>query len=281
MNFNGISKTIKKIIPTLQLPCSVLKFQKNNSFSTLKDDGQEIVLFKTLVSQWWDPMGPLKPLHSMNKLRIPLIRDGLINTGLASPNHIKTSKPLKGLKLLDVGCGGGILSEPLARLGATVTGLDANDLAIQEARKHASESSLDISYLADPLEKHLTTHSNHYDGVIASEVIEHVTDKSSFVNLLAKGVKSGGSLFITTLNRTFLCELLCIYVAENILNLMPKGTHDINKFIKPHELQSLLEKNGCKVEILHGMHYNFITNRWSWSTDNTMSYAMQATKGRL
>ncbi|KAH1001473.1 hypothetical protein HUJ04_005490 [Dendroctonus ponderosae] len=248
-------------------------------FSTVGTiDSEEVENFQKLAAEWWNPCGPLKPLHSMNKLRIPLVRDGLINEGCIAIVHVRTSTPLKGMSVLDVGCGGGILSEPLARLGAVVTGLDATSNALDVARKHAKDNNLAINYMCSSVEEFSQNNIGKFDAVVASEVVEHVTEKASFIAACSKCLKPSGSIFITTLNDTFLAHFLGVWMAENMLSLVPRGTHQSEKFVKPHQLQRILEDNGLRTKLMHGMIYNFVTNNWSWSSNRSINYAMHAVK---
>nr|CAH7713947.1 unnamed protein product [Callosobruchus chinensis] len=220
----------------------------------------------------------MKALHSMNKLRVPFIRDGLVNSGQIAHNKIKTPVPLEGLSVLDVGCGGGILSEPLARLGCNVTGLDANTNLIELAKQHAEKKDLKINYVASSIEEHSSQQLGIYDAVVASEIIEHVTQKSEFVDACVKCLKPNGSIFITTLSKTNLAYFAGILISENLLNLLPKGTHQFEKFIEPGRLQKLLEDCNCRTELIHGMYYNIFRNSWHWCPDTSINYVLQAVK---
>lgn len=207
-------------------------------------DKKEVEFHSNLSEVWWDVTGRMKALHSMNPLRVQLIRDGLANAGLKEANP---STPLDGIKILDVGCGGGILSEPLARIGATVTGLDASTQLISTAKEHASldkNISGRLSYVASTIEDHTSSNQATYDVVVASEIIEHITDQEFFLKSCTNVVKPGGSIFITTPGKTASSWLVAILMAEYVLRIIPQGTHDWNKFISPEETQRLLEK--CK-----------------------------------
>lgn len=241
-------------------------------------DNLEIENFEKLASEWWNEYGPTKGLHSMNKLRVPFIRDGLINEGVVSKNAINTPAPLKGLSVLDVGCGGGILSESLARLGAQVTGIDANSSLIDVAKKHSKDNSLQIDYIYTSIEEHSKMNAGKYDAVTASEIIEHVTEKENFISSCSACLKVTGSVFITTLNKTFLANLLGVYLVENMLDLVPKGTHQFEKFIEPHKLQRLLEDYNMRTKLIHGMFYNIVTNQWHWCSNTSINYCLHAVK---
>nr|XP_023021917.1 ubiquinone biosynthesis O-methyltransferase, mitochondrial isoform X1 [Leptinotarsa decemlineata]XP_023021918.1 ubiquinone biosynthesis O-methyltransferase, mitochondrial isoform X1 [Leptinotarsa decemlineata] len=241
-------------------------------------DQQEVQQFQKFVEGWWDEFGPMKALHSMNKLRVPLIRDGLVNSGLVQKKRIDSPLPLEGLSILDIGCGGGILSEPLARLGGIITGIDANLEIVTVARSHADLNHLDINYVTSSIEDHALGNAEKYDAVVASEIIEHVSQKSAFIEACAKCLKPNGSIFVTTLSKTRLADFVAVFLAEDVARLVPKGTHQYEKFIKPHELQRLLEDNNCRTELVHGMFYNVVTNTWHWCSNTSVNFALQATK---
>jgi len=260
---------------------SVLKMlsTSHNMYSTVDPD--EMARFKKLSSIWWNEMGGMKPLHSMNKLRVPLVRDGLIHTGLVKKELINSPKPLKDMNILEVGCGGGILTEALARLGGNMTGIDASPELIEQANHHAKldpSLSNNLTYSLVTVEDHATANHEKYDAVIASEVLEHVNEKQVFVTACVKCLKPGGSIFITTLNKTMASWIGGIVFAENILNIVPRGTHEWDKFIAPHQTQKMLEDNNCRTRVLHGMCYNFLTNKWMWISNTSVNYALHAVK---
>ncbi|XP_053604759.1 ubiquinone biosynthesis O-methyltransferase-like isoform X2 [Plodia interpunctella] len=233
--------------------------------------------FTSEVKEWWEPNGPLKALHAMNLIRVPFIRDGLLRT----PASERTDLPLRNKKILDVGCGGGILSESLAKIGAEVTGIDANNHLIELAKCHAeSNNKLQIkpTYSHSIIEDHSAKFPNHYDGVVASEVIEHVNNKELFVKSCVAALKPGGKIFFTTPNRTRFTQVFGIWVAEYVLNLLPRGTHEYNMMITPSELTFLLERNNCQVEITVGMMYNFINNTFNFVSSQHLLFALQAVK---
>ncbi|KAK9880490.1 hypothetical protein WA026_011731 [Henosepilachna vigintioctopunctata] len=218
----------------------IFAYLSRRSFATT--DQSEVQFFNKFSSEWWDETGPLKPLHSFNKLRIPFIREGLIQNGSIDKNYINTSTILTGLKIIDVGCGGGILSEPLAKLGAKVTGLDMTDEALKVAKHHAKINNVhNVAYLKSSIEDYAIENEEKYDAVVASEVIEHVENKEEFIQACVKCIKPGGAIFITTISKTLVAEIFAIGVAEYI-GVVPKGTHEIDKFIQPHDLQRILEK---------------------------------------
>ncbi|XP_053687959.1 ubiquinone biosynthesis O-methyltransferase, mitochondrial [Sabethes cyaneus] len=245
-------------------------------------DQQEVDRLGQLAADWWDPTGPIKALHSMNALRVPLIRDGLIATGLVPKEQIKSPQVLKGLTILEVGCGGGILTEALARIHANVVGIDPGEQVIQVAQNHAQSMDSKISdrirYLVETVEEHSQNNIGIYDAIVASEVLEHVNDKVSFIEHCAMALKPGGSIFVTTLNKTTASWLAGIVVAEHVLELVPKNTHDWEKFISPLELKRILNTFNCSTVLEHGMAYEFWRNHWSWCSRTDVNYAMQAVK---
>ncbi|KAJ8983395.1 hypothetical protein NQ317_010488 [Molorchus minor] len=241
-------------------------------------DNEEIQHFEKFICEWWNEFGPMKPLHSMNKLRIPFIRDGLINAGALNHDDINNPKILKNVSILDVGCGGGILSEPLARLGSNVTGIDASTNLVHLAQVHAKRNSLEINYLATSIEEHSSKNVEKYDAVVASEVLEHVVEKEKFLEACAKCLKPMGSIFITSISKTLLANFAVIFLAENTFQQLPKGTHQFEKFIEPSELQKMLEDQNCRTKLVHGIVYNVFTNNWHWCRDTSVNFAIQAVK---
>ncbi|XP_043236351.1 ubiquinone biosynthesis O-methyltransferase, mitochondrial-like isoform X3 [Amphibalanus amphitrite] len=247
--------------------------------STVNPD--EVAKFSRLAALWWDETGEVRPLHAMNELRVPLVRDGLVGTGAVPPPLRRSARPLAGLRVADVGCGGGLLSEPLARLGAHVTGIDAAEENIQVAALHATEDRRLRSpglrppqYLCCTVEELAQEQPRAFDAVVASEVLEHVDNQPLFLDMCCQLLRPGGSLFLTTLNRSQCSWLAAILAAEYVLRILPVGTHDWNKFIPPAELHSLLAANGMSLRLQHGMRYNPVSSRWSWTSDCSVSYAM-------
>ncbi|XP_050403439.1 ubiquinone biosynthesis O-methyltransferase, mitochondrial [Patella vulgata] len=247
-------------------------------------DEEEIKRFSALAQLWWDEEGEFSALHTMNELRVPLIVNALIEqkqkTSAEKSHQFKAHhSPLKGFKILDVGSGGGILSEPLARLGAFVIGVDASVENIKTAQAHVIRNehvASNIKYICATVEDLIESEERSFDCVIASEVVEHVLDTSMFIKACCKLVKPGGSMFLTTLNRTNLSYVLGVVAAERLLRLVEPGTHDWNKFISPQDLQYLLDQNGFSTRLVHGMMYNPITKRWSWTENTSINYAIHA-----
>ncbi|XP_071439761.1 ubiquinone biosynthesis O-methyltransferase, mitochondrial isoform X2 [Hetaerina americana] len=216
-------------------------------------------------------------LHSLNKLRIPLVRDGLVNSGRIDMKKAFSGRPLEGIKILDVGCGGGIMSEPLARLGAEVVGLDASQESIAIAKLHAEKMVNGPKYVCETIEDHSDRHFQDYDAVVLSEVIEHIKNKDSCLQLCTGMLQPGGSIFITTFNRTWL-SWMGIMASEYVLQIVPPNTHNHEKFISPQDLQIMLRKYGCSARLVHGMIYNFLCNKWSWSHYTNVNFALHAVK---
>ncbi|XP_021923040.1 ubiquinone biosynthesis O-methyltransferase, mitochondrial isoform X2 [Zootermopsis nevadensis] len=244
-------------------------------------DEADIKHHSEMASKWWDDRGVTRGLHALNKLRIPFVRDGLLNVGQINLAKWQSPQPLHGMKILEVGCGGGILTEPLARIGANVTGIDASQNMIDTASSHVCQDpniSNSIIYTCRTIEEHAKEHKDCYDAVVATEVLEHVIHKDLFLDACISTLKPGGSIFITTLNRTILMWAIGIFLAEYVLKVVPQGTHDLNKCITPLEVQALLEKYGCTTKLIHGMRYNFLSNEWHWSSDTSINYAIHAVR---
>ena len=228
--------------------------------------------------KWWDTNGEMRPLHALNPLRVQFVRDGLANTGVVAENPYL---PLEGVKILDVGCGGGLLTEPLARIGANVTGIDVSPELIMTAQEHAKlDATVErkLNYVRTSVEDFVQDNKETYNAVVASEVIEHVEEKDLFLKCCVEVLKPGGSIFLTTMNKTLPSWLGGIIAAEHVLKLVPTGTHDWNKFISPTEIQRLLETCGCKTYLIHGMFYNPLKNEWSWAASTAINYALHAVK---
>ncbi|CAG6016010.1 unnamed protein product [Menidia menidia] len=246
-------------------------------------DPAEVRRFHSLAGKWWDEQGEFGALHAMNDLRVPFVRDNLLNVHRA--HH--PGKPLAGLRILDVGCGGGLLTEPLGRLGASVLGVDPVEDSIATARLHSSHDpdlADHVAYRACTLEQLAAEGEQEehggaqFDAVVASEVVEHLADLEMFALSCQNVLKPGGSLFITTINKTNLSYALAIVAAEKLLRIVPNGTHDWEKFISPVELERLLESNGFSVQSVQGMLYNPLSGAWSWTNSTSINYALHAVK---
>jgi len=250
--------------------------QKKETFSQ-----EEIAKFRAMAAQWWDTKaGPVRPLHSMNKLRVPFIRGGLLETGHSGPQKAGP-KPLDGVKILDVGCGGGILCEPLARMGAKVTGVDVTSEAVDAACRHAIQSGIPpstLQYCCEPIEKHVLANARGYDAVVASEVLEHVESLPEFLDHLCGCLRVGGCLFLTSINRTPTAFFLTIVGAEYIAGVVPKGTHSYTKFVDVDELIDLLAERQMETKKLHGMEYSVFKDEWAWNDSVSVNFALMAVK---
>jgi 2-polyprenyl-6-hydroxyphenyl methylase / 3-demethylubiquinone-9 3-methyltransferase len=237
-------------------------------------DADEVARFSRVAGQWWDARGPMAALHKLNPVRLRYIRDRSAAHFDRDPTRLDS---LSGLRILDIGCGGGVLSEPLARLGASVTGIDPADNNIAVARHHAKQSGLTIDYRSTTAEA-LAETGETFDVVLAMEVVEHVADFDLFIEVAATLVKPGGLMFAATLNRTMKSFALAIVGAEYILRWLPRGTHQWDKFISPEELEIALVRAGLRVSGETGVMYNLLADRWQLSTDMDVNYMLAAEK---
>ena len=238
-------------------------------------DQGEIDKFSAMADDWWDPAGKFKPLHQLNESRLKFIRQ---RSGRHFGRDDDRLDPFDGLSVLDVGCGGGLISEPMARLGGAVTGLDAAPANIEVARLHAAASGLTIDYRCATAEEEAEA-GRQYDLVLALEIIEHVADVGIFLSSLGQVVRPGGALFLSTLNRTAKAYLLAIVGAEYLLRWLPRGTHDWQRFVKPSELTRPLRQNGLKVGAMSGLVYNPLADRWHLDErDLDVNYILFAAK---
>ena len=227
----------------------------------------EIQKFSKLAEEWWDVEGKFKPLHRFNPIRIEHILE------LCSYNFgfdLKNNKPLKNLKILDIGCGGGLISEPMARLGAEVTGIDASSKNIEIAKIHSKKSNLNIKYLNCSPEK--MSDKNKFDIVLNLEVVEHVENLDLYLQSCSQLIKSGGLMFTATLNRTFTSYIKAIIGAEYVLRWLPIGTHDWNKFLKPEELEKKFFDHNVSTKEISGLNFNPFLNKWSKSQNLSVNY---------
>jgi len=236
-------------------------------------DAEELRRFERLASEWWDERGKLRALHAINPARLTFIVEQAKRWRL---DHGQNFRPLDGLNVIDIGCGGGILSEPLTRLGAKVTGIDPIEESVGVAKAHAQEMGLSVTYRAAAAED-LAREGSVFDVAVASEVVEHVADVSSFLKTCRSLSKPGGLLILSTLNRTAKAYGLAILAAERVLGLVPPGTHDWKKFIKPEELDAALEEAGFKRISLSGIVFNPLKGAWGLSeTDLSVNYMASA-----
>jgi 2-polyprenyl-6-hydroxyphenyl methylase/3-demethylubiquinone-9 3-methyltransferase len=238
-------------------------------------DPAEVARFDALGAQWWDEKGKMAPLHAMNPARLAFLRDALVRRFGRDPRALR---PLKGLSVLDIGCGGGLLSEPLARMGAKVTGIDPAPGNVDVARAHAAEAGLDIEYFPVTAEE-LLARGARFDAVVALEVVEHVADVGLFVRTAGALVAAGGALVLSTLNRTPKSFALAIVGAEYVLRWLPPGTHRWEKFITPDELEATLAGAGFAVSEKAGMVYDPLKSAFRLSSDMDVNYFMVAERG--
>jgi 2-polyprenyl-6-hydroxyphenyl methylase / 3-demethylubiquinone-9 3-methyltransferase len=236
-------------------------------------DPAEAVKFNRLAATWWDPKGSSAPLHAMNPARLGVIRDELCATYRRQANSIR---PLTGLSVLDLGCGGGLVSEPLARLGATVTAIDGAAEAIAVAQQHGIQSGLEIDYRCTTAEE-LERTGMRFDAVISLEVIEHVANVGLYLASIHALLKPGGVAILSTLNRTAQSWLTAIAGAEYVLRVLPRGTHDWKKFMTPEELSEKLRATGFKSTNVHGLSFDPIKGSWHSSNNMTVNYILSAT----
>jgi len=237
-------------------------------------DRDEVERFSRVARQWWDPCGPMAALHKFNPVRLGYIRDRAAAHFGRDPKRLDS---LGGLRVLDIGCGGGILSEPLARLGASVVGVDPSENNIAVAQQHAAQSALAIDYRNSTVEA-LAEAGESFDVVLAMEVVEHVTDVGLFIALAAETVRPGGLLIVATLNRTAKSFALAIVGAEYILRWLPRGTHQWDKFVTPNELEIAIAQAGLHMIGETGVIYNVFADRWQLSADMDVNYMMVAEK---
>ena len=232
----------------------------------------EVAKFTTMAEEWWDPKGKFKPIHKFNPVRLAYIREHVL-THFHRDGSVM--RPLEGLTILDVGCGGGLLCEPLARLGATVTGIDAAERNIKIATLHAAQSGVDVTYEATTSEA-LAAQGQKYDLVLNMEVVEHVDNVPLYMKSCADLVAPGGLMLTATLNRTARALAFAVIGAEYVLGWLPKGTHDWNKFLTPDEIKTLITRNGLVVTDQTGVVYHPLADDWRKSRDMAINYMVMA-----
>ena len=230
-------------------------------------DKEEIEKFSRLAKDWWNPNGKFKPLHILNPTRINFIKKKLINHFNIRPD---SDLPLKNISILDIGCGGGLLCEPLKRLGADITGMDASKNNIEIAKLHAKEMNLNINYIHSSPENFKS--KNKFDVILNMEIVEHVASVDLFIQNSSEIIKKNGIMFISTINRNLKSYLFAIIGAEYVLRWLPIGTHDWNKFIVPNELELITNKKNFKTDEIIGMKFNPLNNKWNTSSDLSVNY---------
>ena len=234
---------------------------------------EEIQKFSNLAQEWWDVNGKFKPLHMFNPIRIEYMLENIKKYFKLKKDKINI---LEGLKILDIGCGGGLISEPMARLGAEVTGIDASEKNINIAKIHSKENKLKINYINTSPEK--LSDYEKYDIVLNLEIVEHVEDVGLYIKSCQKLLKKNGLMFTATLNRSFTSYIKAIIGAEYILRWLPIGTHDWNKFLKPEELENYLSKENFSTLDIKGLTFNPLTGKWKKSKDLSVNYIICSTK---
>ena len=227
---------------------------------------KEIDKFSKMADEWWDPEGKFKPLHKFNPTRIKYLKENIVyNFKLKNK-----SKPLSGIKILDIGCGGGLLSEPMSRMGANVTGIDASDKNIKIAKLHSKKNKLKINYLCSSPEK--LKIEKKFDVILNMEIVEHVEDIDFFLKSCSKLLKKNGLMFVATINKTLKSYVFAIVGAEYVLRWLPIGTHEWEKFVKPEDLKKILMKYDLSLNKLEGMNFNIFKDEWSISKDLSVNY---------
>lgn len=236
-------------------------------------DPDEVAKFSAIAAQWWDPHGKFRPLHRFNPVRLGFIRETLEAHFALSPGQVK---PFSGLRLLDIGCGGGLVSEPMARLGAQVTGIDASEANIKTALTHSAEQGLRIDYRAGTAEGLLASGEEKFDVVLNLEVVEHVAEPTQFLKDTASLVKPGGIMIVATLNRTARALVTAVIGAEYILRWLPRGTHDWSKFLTPGEVSLPLRMAGLETDPPVGVAFSPLSGQWKLSADTGVNYMLAA-----
>ena len=234
---------------------------KNNTINK-----KEIEKFSKIAKEWWNPNGKFKPLHKFNPIRISYIKENIIKTFKLN----QKKSPLKNIKVLDIGCGGGLLAEPMCRLGAKVTAIEASEKNINVAKLHAKKNNLKINYICTSPEK--LKNDNKFDVILNMEIVEHVEDINFFLRSCSKILKKNGIMFVATLNKSLKSYIFAIVGAEYILRWLPIGTHEWEKFVNPDDLIKILKINNIKLDRIDGMKFNVITDKWNISQDKSVNY---------
>ncbi len=237
-------------------------------------DATEVAKFSAIADEWWDPTGKFAPLHKFNPVRLAFIRDVVADHFGRDPRSLV---PFDGLSLLDIGCGGGLLSEPMARLGFSVLGADASERNVKTASAHAAATGVPVTYRAATAET-LAEEGMAFDVVLNMEVVEHVADLSSYVGSCARLVKPGGLMFVATLNKTLKSLALAKVGAEYVLGWLPRGTHDWSRFVEPAKLRAMLEGNGLTIKKEQGVVFDPLSWSWKLSSDTDVNYMLVAAR---
>ncbi len=227
---------------------------------------KEIEKFSRIAEEWWNPEGKFKPLHKFNPVRISYIKNNIISSFKLK----NKKKPLKNIRILDIGCGGGLLSEPLSRMGASVVGIDASNKNIEVAKLHAKKSGLNINYICASPEN--MQNKTKFDVILNMEIVEHVEDLNLFLKTCSQLLKKDGLMFVATINKTLKSYLFAIIGAEYVLRWLPIGTHEWERFVKPKDLIKELNKNNFELDKLDGVKFNLLTNQWNLSSDKSVNY---------
>lgn len=235
-------------------------------------DQTEVDRFSAMAAEWWSPTGKFRPLHKFNPVRLAYIRD---HAAAHFGRDRKSARPLEGLRVLDIGCGGGLLSEPVARMGADVLGADASEKNIGIAKTHAAQTGVPVDYRAVTAEA-LAEAGESFDIVLNMEVVEHVADVDFFMRTCASMVRPGGLMFVATINRTLKARALAIFAAEVVLRWLPRGTHQYEKLVTPEELEAPLKADGMEIVERKGVFYNPLQDRWNLSPDTDVNYMVLA-----
>lgn len=238
-------------------------------------DPREMESFSRMAHDWWNPDGMFRPLHVMNGARLSLIKETVCDHFLRDPDQ---DRPLEGLRVLDIGCGGGLLCEPMVRLGATVTGVDALEKNVKTAKTHAKQGGVEVDYRHGTIEQMVEAGETPYDVVLNMEVIEHVANPRDFIADCAAMVRPGGIMMCSTINRTLKAFAFAIVGAEYVLRWLPRGTHQYDKLVRPSELTAYLKLAGLNVERVTGMSLNPMTERWRLNDDTSINYVTSAVK---
>ena len=237
-------------------------------------DPAEVARFERIAETWWDPNGAMRALHRFNPVRLAYVKNEVCQRFGRDPKGVRS---LEGLSILDVGCGGGLLSEPLARLGAAAVGLDPAPTNIAVAKLHAERAGVAVDYRGETVES-VVARGERFDVVLAMEVVEHVSDVTAFVNACGAAVKPGGILVMATINRTLRAFALAIVGAEYVLGWLPRGTHQWDKFVTPEELRTAVAATGLTVADVRGVVYNPLRDQWALSTDTAVNYMVLAVR---